>query len=180
MHVQTRQSPTGALVRGVIAGAAGSLAMSVFFAVTKKLKLAPVPPRGAFDPPETEQREESETQVVARRFIEKLMQRGPIAHKELGGELVHYAFGAGWGTAYGATATSLRGLATLPGALAFGGVVWVVSDHVIVPGFRLAGWPQHYPPKNHIYALAAHLVYGAAMFAIFRLVSRRRPLQFLR
>lgn len=179
MHVLTRQSPLGALLRGIVAGSAGSFVMSMFFAVTQKLRLAPTPPREAFDPPEPAQREESETQAIARRFIDLFMQRGPIEHKELGGHLVHYAFGAGWGAAYGLATPSLRGLATLPGALAFGSLVWVVSDHVIVPSFRLAGWPQHYPPRNHVYALAAHLVYGVAVLGALRLMVRRRPLRFL-
>lgn len=180
MQALTRQSPLGALVRGIVAGAAGSLAMSLFFSVTKKLGLAPEPPREAFDPPEPAQRDESETQAIARRFIEQLMQRGPIEHKDLGGHLVHYAFGAGWGAAYGLATPSLRGLATLPGALVFGSLVWAVSDHVIVPGFRLAGWPQHYPPRNHVYALAAHLVYGVAVLGTLRLMTRRLPLHVLR
>src|SRR5262245_31981192 len=87
MHVHTRHTPIAALVRGVMAGTAGSLAMSAFFALTRKL--APAPPKDAFDPPEPAQRHESETQATARRVIDGLMQRGPIRHKELAGQLVH-------------------------------------------------------------------------------------------
>jgi hypothetical protein len=75
------------------------------------------------------------------------------------------------------TAPSVRPLSTLPGGLAFGTLVWMVSDHLIVPGFRLAGWPQRYPMKNHAYALAAHLVYGAAVAATFAIASGRSPLR---
>jgi uncharacterized membrane protein YagU involved in acid resistance len=87
---------------------------------------------------------------------------------------VHYSFGSAWGAAYGLTAPSVRRLATLPGGLAFGTLVWLVSDNLIVPGFRLAGWPQRYPVKNHAYAIAAHLVYGSTVFAAYALMSRRR------
>jgi hypothetical protein len=167
-----RQSPIGALMRGILAGAAGSLAQSAFFRATRKL--APKPPPGAFKPPEAAQRKESETEAVARRFVDRFMQRGPIEHKAAGGQIVHYAFGSAWGAAYGLTAPSVRPLRTLPGGLAFGALVWLISDAVIVPGFRLAGWPQRYPVKNHAYALAAHLVYGAAVAATYALTTAGR------
>ena len=168
-------SPLGALARGILAGLVGSLAQSAFFAATKKI--APKPPKDAFRPPEAAQRSEAETEVVARRFVERLMQRGPIVHKAAGGHLVHYAFGSAWGAAYGVTTPSVRRMSTLRGGLAFGTLVWMVSDHLIVPGFRLAGWPQRYPMKNHAYALAAHLVYGAAVAATFAIASGRSPLR---
>jgi hypothetical protein len=169
------QNPMGALLRGMFAGALGSLTQGLFFMATQKL--APKPPPQAFRAPEPQQRGESETQVVARRFIEGLMRRGPLEHKAAAGQLVHYGFGSAWGALYGLAAPSLRPLETLPGGLAFGSLVWLISDGLIVPGFRLAGWPQRYPAKNHAYAIAAHLVYGATVFAAYALANRRNPLR---
>jgi hypothetical protein len=48
----------------------------------------------------------------------------------------------------------------LASGLAFGTLVWLASDDILLPAFRLSAWPQHYPVKTHLYALAAHAVYG--------------------
>jgi uncharacterized membrane protein YagU involved in acid resistance len=173
--MRARQSPMGALMRGIFAGALGSLTQGLFFMATQRI--APKPPRQAFRAPEPEQCSESETEVVARRFVERMMQRGPLEHKAAAGQVVHYAFGSLWGALYGLAAPSLRPLTTLPGGLAFGSLVWLISDGLIVPAFRLADWPQRYPVKNHAYAIAAHLVYGATVFAAYALANRRNPLR---
>jgi hypothetical protein len=54
----------------------------------------------------------------------------------------------------------------------FGLAVWLLSDDILLPVFRLAAWPHHYPVKTHVYAVAAHAVYGAAAWATFRAVER--------
>jgi hypothetical protein len=56
---------------------------------------------------------------------------------------------------------------TLKGGVAFGLLVWAVSDNVLLPSFKLAAWPHHYPVKNHLYAMSAHAAFGAAVSACF-------------
>lgn len=158
-------SPIGALLSGALAGVVGSLAQNLFFKATAKV--APAPPEGAFEPPDPRQEEEPPTQTVARRVVEDVAQRR-LEQPRRGGALVHYAFGASWGGLYGLLAASSRSIDTLPGALAFGAGVWAVSDNLILPAFRLGAWPRAYPPRNHAYAVAAHLVYGAATFGATR------------
>jgi hypothetical protein len=55
--------------------------------------------------------------------------------------------------------------------------VWLLSDNLILPGFRLAAWPKAYPVPSHVYAISAHAVYGTAAFLAFaaleQLSSRR-------
>jgi hypothetical protein len=159
-------SPIGALFSGLVAGAVGSIAQLVFFSATKKI--APETPRDAFRPPEPQQRSEMPTQTVARRFVEGLMHRR-LAHKDLGGVIVHVAFGAGWGGLYGLACASNRSLRGPLGALGFATLVWTAGDNVILPAFRLAAWPQAYSAKSHGYAFAAHLVYGAAVWGTLEL-----------
>jgi hypothetical protein len=149
----------------------GALAQDVFFALTKKL--APVTPKDVFDPPEPEQRTETATQTVARRVVEDVLERGPLTRKERAGRLVHYAFGATWGGAYGLLASSFASPRTLRGGVTFGLAVWLLSDDILLPAFRLAAWPHHYPVKTHVYAVAAHVVYGAAAWGTFRAVERQ-------
>lgn len=165
-----RKDPFGAALAGAAAGAVGSLAQEGFFAATSTL--APEPPKGVFRPPDPLQREEQAVETVARRAVEGLLQRGPLAHKHAAGEAVHYAFGAAWGSLYGLLASSYRPVASPLGALAFGSAVWLAGDNVILPAFRLSAWPQRYPPRTHVYAFAAHLVYGAAVWGAYRVARR--------
>jgi hypothetical protein len=147
---------------------------SLFFKSTSKI--TPKPPEDAFDPPEEKQRSEPTTKTVARRGIEDLMQRGPVAQQTLerGAELVHYGFGALWGGVYGVCRESL---ARRPGLLAIAGystLVWAASDNVILPLFKLAAWPTAYPLKSHAYALSAHLAYGLAVASAYETLTAVR------
>jgi uncharacterized membrane protein YagU involved in acid resistance len=168
-----RVTPLGALLRGVAAGLAGAVAQDIFFAVTKRL--APAPAKDIFAPPEIEQEGEMPTQTVARRFVEGLAVRGPIQHEALSGHVVHHAFGTAWGGVYGIMAASVPRLDTLRGGLGFGVAVWLSSDNLLLPLFRLSAWPQDYPVKTHAYALVAHFAYGAAVYAVFRALERVSP-----
>ncbi|MCC6558160.1 MAG: hypothetical protein IT372_34875 [Polyangiaceae bacterium] len=163
-------TPAGAVARGLVAGATGSLAQAAFFRVAQRW--APAPPEGAFTPPEPAQREEQATETVARRVVEGLMLRGPIADKRRAGELVHYAFGAAWGGVYGLVRATTPAIASPAGVLAFSTVVWAVSDDLILPAFRLAGWPAAYPLKSHAFAWGAHVAYGAAVALAFEAQRR--------
>jgi uncharacterized membrane protein YagU involved in acid resistance len=166
-------SPLAALTEGLVAGLAGALAQDLFFAITKRF--APKPPADAFAPPELAQRDETATQTVARRVVEGLAQRGPLKHETLAGDLVHYAFGGAWGGLYGIAAGSIRPLRTIGGGALFGLFVWSVSDNLVLPAFRLSAWPHEYPVKNHTYAIAAHIVYGAAASASLDALTRITP-----
>ncbi|MCO5171817.1 MAG: DUF1440 domain-containing protein [Planctomycetes bacterium] len=171
-------TPLGAALRGLVSGLAGSAAQDAFFALTRPI--TPGQPEGAFEPPEAQQTEEQATETVARRVVEGLAARGPLPPdaKRVGGRIVHYAFGGGWGVVYGLTRESARGLDRPTGAAAFGAGVWAVSDNGLLPLFNLAGGPRRYPLRNHAYAVAAHLVYGLAVCGVYgalRPVGAREP-----
>jgi hypothetical protein len=166
-----RRTPIGALVEGLIAGAVGAGVQTLFLKATEKR--TPKPPPNAFIPPEPIQKEEQQTETVARRLVEQLAQRGPLSDeaKRRGGALVHYGFGAAWGGLYGLLRQSYPPLRR-PRALAgFSLAVWIVGDELALPLFRLAGWPHKYPPKTHLHAAAAHLAYGAGMGATFAMAD---------
>ena len=166
-----RPTPLGTVVRGFAAGAIGAFAQNQFFRATASL----APPTPGFDAPEPEQREEQATATVARRFVEQLMQRGPLPAKQKSraAQLVHHLFGGGWGVAYGLVRESTPAVGSAAGAAVFGTAVMMASDDVILPAFRLSGWPTAYPAKNHAYALAAHVVYGLAVWGAYE--AMRRP-----
>jgi len=158
-----RKRPIAALVEGLIAGAIGAGVQSLFFRATASL--TPAPPKDAFDPPEAEQADESAQETVGRRLVEDLAQRGPLDEQEKArlGNAIHYGYGAAWGGLYGLLRASYPRLWRPSGVAAFSVGVWLLSDNVILPLFKLAAWPHRYPLRSHAYALAAHLAYGAGV-----------------
>lgn len=165
-----RPSPIGALWRGLLAGAAGAAAQSLFFRLKPAPEPTKVPPE--LGKPERQARGETGLETVARRAVEGLAQRGPIgpASKARLGAAIHYLFGAAWGGLYGLVRESVF----VPPPL-FGAAVWMASDNVLLPALRLAAWPQHYRSDEHRHALQAHLVYGAATAGAYAALRNLGP-----
>lgn len=160
-------TPLGALARGFVAGAVGAFAQRQFFRLTAPL--APKSDPAAFEPPEAEQREETATATVARRWVEGFMRRGPLDERTKArlARAVHYCFGAEWGALYALVRESAPGIESVPGTIAYGTAVWIVGDNVILPAFRLAGPPTAYSARTHGYAWVAHLVYAFGVRAAY-------------
>lgn len=167
-------TPLGALARGMAAGALGALAQNWFFKASARI--APETPKDVFEPAEEQQKSEMAVETIARRFAEGLMRRGPLSQsaKQAGGEVVHFAFGAGWGGLWGLARETYPQLNRPLGVAAFSALVWTAGDHLLEPAFKLAAWPQAYPLKTHAYAFAAHLVYGLGVWASYE--ATRGPL----
>jgi hypothetical protein len=87
----------------------------------------------------------------------------------LGGKIIHYAYGTAWGAAFAVAARALAPRAPLAAGIAFGVVLWVLSDEMLVPLFKLSHPPARYPATSHAKGLASHLVYGLATDAAWRL-----------
>ena len=158
-------SPLGALGRGLLAGAIGAGAQSLFFVLTKRWTPQPTRlPEGEGKP---EGNDVSALEAVAGRTVEGLMKRtlDPEQKPRVAGA-IHYLFGAMWGGLYGLARESFR----FPPQL-FAVLVWALSDNLFLPAFRLAAWPHRYAAREHRYALQAHLAYGmatAGSYAVLR------------
>lgn len=165
-------SPLGAVARGLVAGAVGAGAQSLFFLATKRLAPTPTKLPRALQKPEAKAKNESSPETVARRTVDGLMQRGPLSPeaKSRAGRAVHYLFGAAWGGVYALCRESFR---TSP--FLFGIGVWMASDNLILPAFRVAAWPHHYSLKEHHYAAHAHVVYGLSTAAAYALLRDLGP-----
>ena len=94
----------------------------------------------------------------------------PPRRKKLAGEATHYAFGTANGILY-AVLVALFPLANAGFGLAFGFALWLVADELMLWGLRMAKRPTAYPLSIHVYALAAHLVYGASLEAAREILS---------
>lgn len=89
--------------------------------------------------------------------------------REVGGPIVHYAFGAAAGALYGAVAERSPG-ATAGAGMPYGTALWVAADELGLPALGLARKPTEYPLSRHASAFASHLVFGLAVEGVRRLL----------
>lgn len=153
----TGQSPLGAVGRGLVAGAIGTAAMTA--AQTAWYRA-------------TGSESSSTPAEVGRRLVEGVLRRRvPEERLPLLNQVMHWAYGTGWGVAYGLVAGTRRPGA-LRGGAAFGAAVWG-SSLVELPAMRLAPPVWEYPPRQLASDVGFHLVYGIAAGAAFAALSRR-------
>jgi hypothetical protein len=146
--VPRERSPLAALVRGLVAGAAGTAAMtgaqSVYYKATGG--------------------EPSDTPAQAgRRIIEGVLRREvPDERMPALNQAMHWAYGTSWGGLYGIVAGHrARGLR---GGLALGLVAWGVSL-VELPALGLAPPVWEYDATTLASDVGFHAVYGVAVAA---------------
>ena len=89
----------------------------------------------------------------------------------LGGEIVHYAFGAVVGGIYGGLAEYQPWVLSGYGLL-FGVGVFVAADETSMPALGLTNKPWDETIAAQVEHLAAHLVFGVASEAARRLVIK--------
>ncbi|MDQ1393753.1 MAG: hypothetical protein QOF30_2730 [Acidimicrobiaceae bacterium] len=163
-------SPLGALARGAIAGAVGTVALDAanyaqYRAGGGQLKAlqwefaegldswddAPAPAQ------------------VGKRLYEGLFQKElPPSSARLVNNVTHWAYGTLWGAQYGVVAASTRPR-RLQGPL-FGTLVWL-SGYVVLPLAKLYEPIWNYDGKTLAKDWSGHLAYGTTTAAAFRLLS---------
>jgi hypothetical protein len=166
-------TPVGAVVRGLIAGAAGTLAMDLvlfaryrrgggesgfreweFSADVRSWEQAPAPAQ------------------VGKRIFEGLFQRElPDERAPLVNNITHWGYGILAGAQYGLVAGSLRAPRIWYGP-PFGASVWATS-YVVLPAAKLYKPIWEYDRRTLARDLSAHLVFGLATAAVFTGLSAR-------
>jgi hypothetical protein len=84
--------------------------------------------------------------------------------------VMHWAYGIGWGGAYGLLQGTIMG-PTIPAGAAFGTGVWAMSYVQLVP-MGIYEPPWKYPPEELMFDLSYHLVYGLAAGLAFKAITR--------
>ena len=191
----SRPSPVGAVIRGAIAGTAGTAAMDLFWYLRQRISGEP-PHRSDSDLPgqagraslrpaswEDSEHWTAETQAeewqtapvpaqVGKRVYEGLTQRTLEARfARITGTLVHWSYGMWWGGVFGLASAPLR-RRTVWGPL-FGATVWG-SSYLLLPVTGLYRPFWEYPLAELAPDLAAHLIYGTGTALAFATVMRRR------
>jgi uncharacterized membrane protein YagU involved in acid resistance len=81
------------------------------------------------------------------------------------GSATHYAFSAAVGAAY-VLAIRRAPVRRRGRGLLYGALVWSVADETAMPALGVSRGPRALDPRVHVYALLAHLVYGATLDAV--------------
>ena len=173
-----RLSPLGAVVRGLAAGALGTIAMDlVWFARYKRAG-----GEQGFLAWETAAIVQNWDDVsapgkVGHRLAEAFLQRDiPDRWARPTTNVVHWAYGIGWGAQYGVVAGSLRRVRWWSG-IAFASIVWL-SDYVVLPLAKVYRPLWEYDAKTLADDYSAHVVYGtttSVAFAVLGRVGARDP-----
>jgi len=151
---------------GLVAGVAGTAAMTVWQELAAKLQssdeVSAEFPESSVDPWES---------APAPARVAKLIGEG-VFHLKVPAEKIgfltnamHWGTGTGWGAAYGLLAAT-RGRSTLREGLAFGTFVWLSSYAQLVP-LGIYEPPWKYPLRVEALDLSYHLVYGGATAVAF-------------
>ena len=148
---------------GLIGGLVGSWTMNEFQSawtkVSEKLQADSNSNRQKQDSPKHEESEDA-TQKAANKIARELIGRSlSQEEKKIAGPILHYAFGATMGGAYGA-AVEYEPKVRYGAGVPLGTLLFLAADEAAVPALGLSRAPTKYPWKSHAYAFAAHAVYG--------------------
>jgi hypothetical protein len=167
-------TPIGAVVRGLAAAAAGTLAMDVLLFARYRRGDG----KSGFREWESSSTVEGWDQApapaqVGKRLVEGLFQRElPDRVAPLVNNVTHWGYGIVGGAPYGLLVGSLRASRVWCG-VPFGAGVWA-SGYVVLPAAGLYRPIWEYDRRTLANDLGAHLVYGLTTAMVFRMLSPRR------
>ena len=164
-------TPLGAVVRGLVAGAAGTVAMDALLYARYR--------RGhgeeRFEPWESSSGLDSWEKApapaqVGKRLVEGLFDRElPPQRARLVNNITHWAYGILGGVQYGIVAGSLP-TPRIRYGLPFGAGVWA-AGYVVLPAAKLYQPIWKYDRATLTKDLSAHLVYGLGTATVLRLLA---------
>ena len=164
----THQSPLAVIVKGALAGAAGTAVMSAFMERAPELMErtgmgSGEPPA----PPEEPEAASSPTEELADRVTD-----GELAPDDLSvaGQAIHWGYGAAWGAYFAVIQSTFRPPSIIHG-LFLGGLMTTVAVK-LVPQLGLA--PEPRTREQLITSAASHGVYGVTTAIVYRVLNLGR------
>ncbi|MGY1694663.1 hypothetical protein ACI780_07075 [Geodermatophilus sp. SYSU D00814] len=173
MSESRRSTPAGAVVRGLVGGAVGTLALDLVGFARHRLGGGTSSfPRWEFSADLESWEEAPAPAQVGKRLAEGLFQTRLADHRaRLVNNVTHWGYGMLNGALYGIVAGSLRQPRVAFG-LPFGAAVWSVG-YVVLPAAMLYKPIWEYDRATLAKDLGGHLVYGLGTAATFVGLSRR-------
>jgi len=176
-------TPVGAAGRGLFAGMAGTLTLSLVSRVLPGMRMMR---HGTVDrwearsvatsmAPALTLPQSPGPEGLAEQFAYKVgsgvFGRDLVPYTRLAGRACHVAYGAAWGMLYGMWQASYPVSPALAGPL-YGVLVWTVGPAVLVPGMQLVERPTEMSPDRAASLLAGHVAYGITLALTFRAVGK--------
>ncbi len=141
------------ITAGILAGLAGTAAMNAFWATEAKITHRKRNP------------DESSTTRIAADLLRRFGASAPArTARRTGGRVVHWGYGAAWGAIAGGLG-SVGVRLDIGGGLPLGAALWAAGDEWALYKLGYAKHPREYPMRSHLESLAAHLAYGAGLWA---------------
>lgn len=164
----THQSPLAVIVKGALAGAAGTAVMSAFMERAPELmervgvggEEPPTPPVEGDEPG-------SPTEELAERVTPH---RLGADERAIAGEAIHWAYGAAWGAYFAIVQSTFRPSPIIHGAF-LGGLMTAVATKA-VPRLGLAPAPRS--REELLTNAASHVVYGVATGVVYQVLNLGR------
>jgi len=177
MRLPTRSAPltrSGALARGLVAGAAGAVAMdSVQFARYRRGGGQDRLGTWEFSVQAADWEQAPAIAQLGRRIVERVTRRPlPVEQAGLTNNVMHWGYGMAWGGVLGLVERS-AGPPRVRHGLALGSTVWLGS-YVIMPLAGLYRPMWRYGPPVLAKDLGDHVAYGLGVSTAYRLLAGRR------
>ena len=153
-----------ALVVGAICGLGGTVAMTQFQTLWKKLSNDTQVPESSNASASKEEAKEDSTVKAAAKIFSAFGSPLSRGQRRKVGTWVHYGFGTAVGSIFGLAteraARSLRTVNPLVAGAGYGALVFLAAHELAVPVLKLSSNPLKEPVSDQIAELASHLVYG--------------------
>ncbi len=155
-------APERAFLKGALAGFVATLPMSIFMLATQRF----LPKRQQYElPPEMITKELAHRAHVRHHLNKQLI---------LGATTVsHFGYGAVVGAAYGPLQKRVP-LSTIVQGVLYGLFVWAASYLGLLPLLGISASGHKEPVRRNLMMIAAHVVWGASMGAMARLLFREQ------
>ncbi len=164
----THQSPLAVIVKGALAGAAGTAVMTAFTQRAPQLmERAGMPVPEPPVPPHDPDAPSSPTEELAERVTEGQL---PTEQRAAAGEAIHWAYGAGWGAYFAVMQSTFRPPSLLHGTFLAGLLTLVAAR--FVP--RLGLTPPPRTREELVVSASSHLVYGLTTAIAYRVLNLGR------
>ena len=153
-----------ALGKGLVAGLVGGLVGTIVMTAFQKAwsKTAQAMQNGDHAREQEQPENENATMKAAGKIAHIGGRELSYEQRKKAGPVVHYSFGTLQGAVYGAMTELTRTPGGFLPGLLFGAALFGLADEVAVPALGLSGQPSEYPISTHLYAAAAHCLYGMA------------------
>jgi len=158
MRSDPKRSPWKGFLAGAVGGLVAAFAMSQFYVLFQEAE-SPV-----------QQGQEDSTVKAASAITRSIFHHQLTPEqKKIAGPAMHYGFGASVAAVYGAVA-EFAPLVRTGWGMPFGAAVWLGAHVITVPALALSRPIAESAPREEAAELGLHLVYGAFVEGLRRLV----------